>query len=176
MFGTTVMAESNPEAANPEKLTYADVTRSSDDAVASAVVRDVHDLALDEPWWVPYGDDTAPCPVDYLVVAAAGCQVETFTQCLEKARVEEYEIRLHAERETAETDGVPEPLPAHTALRVSSLHFDITVETTPEFEGRVRRCLEVCEDACIVSRSLEDGIEVALSKSLEVTRPDSGGD
>lgn len=165
------MAESD---ADP--LIYADIERTSDDAVGTAVVRDRHALSLDEPPWVPYGDDAAPCPVDYLVVAAAGCQVETFTQCLEKARVEDYTVRLHAERETVETGGVPEPLPAHTALRVSALRFDLTVETTPAFEGRVRRCLEVCEDACLVSRSLEDGIDVSLSKSLKVRQPDAGGD
>lgn len=165
------MADPDPAAATPEKLIYADIERSSDDDTARAVVRDTHELTLDEPWWVPYGDDTAPCPVDYLVVAAAGCQVETFTQCLEKARVEEYAVRLHAERETAETDGVPDPLPSHTALRVRSLDLELTVETTPEYAGRVRRCLEVCEDACIVSRSLVDGIEVTLSKSIEVSNP-----
>lgn len=153
---------------NPEQRIYADINASSDDAVAYASVRDKHELELDEPWWVPVGNDEAPCPADYLLMATGGCQVEVLKQCLEKARVDTYEIRLHAERERDTSGETPEAYPEHTGMRFPRLTFKLEVETTSEFENRVKRCLDVCEDACIVSRSVEDGIEIALEKSLTV--------
>jgi uncharacterized OsmC-like protein len=163
------MAESGPtpeQRENPDERIYVDVSVTDADDVGHALVRDKHEVELDEPWWVPVGNDTAPCPADYLLVATAGCQVEVLRQCLEKARIEDYEIRLHAERQRANPDNAPDPFPEHTSMRIPAIDFELTVETTPEFEGRVQRCLDVCEDACIVSRSVEDGIDFSLSKSL----------
>ena len=152
-----------------EKRIWAEISTSSGEESAKANVRGVHELELDEPPWVPIGNDTAPCPVDYLIVAAAGCQLEVLKQCFEKARIEEYEIRIVAERKRTHAEQAPEPFPEHTSLRIPELTLDLTVETTPEFEPRVKRCVEVCEDACIVSRSLEAGITTSLSKTLTVS-------
>lgn len=153
---------------NPDERIYVDVSASDGDDVGHALVRDKHELTLDEPWWVPVGNDTAPCPADYLLVATAGCQVEVLKQCLEKARIEDYDIRLRAERERENPGGAPDPFPEHTSMRMPAIEFELTVETTPEYEGRVRRCLDVCEDACIVSRSVENGIDISTSKELTV--------
>lgn len=153
---------------NPDQRIFVDVTTSADDEVGYASVRNKHELEIDEPWWVPVGNDTAPCPADYLLVATAGCQVEVLKQCFEKARIGEYEIHLNAEREKVDPGNAPDPFPEHTSMRFPAINFELTVETTPEFEGRVKRCLEVCEDACIVSRSVEAGIDISIEKSLTV--------
>lgn len=147
---------------------WADVTTAEDEVGSTAVVRDRFELALDEPPWVPVGEDSAPCPGDYLLVAVAGCQVEVLKQALEKARVEEYDVHLHVERERDESGvgDAPEPFPAHTGLRYAGLSMELTVETTPEFEARVQRCLDACEDACIVGRSVEAGIDMSLEREL----------
>lgn len=152
-----------------EKRIWAELSTSSDEDTATASVRGKHELELDEPSWVPIGNDTAPCPVDYLVVAAAGCQLEVLKQCFEKARVEEYDIEIVAERRRAHAEAAPDPFPEHTSLRIPELTLELKVETTSEFEPRVKRCVDVCEDACIVSRSLEAGITTSITKSLTVS-------
>lgn len=162
------MSSVNESDTTEEKRIWAALGASSDEETAKARVRDKHDLELDEPPWVPFGNDTAPCPVDYLVVAAAGCQLEVLKQCLEKARVEEYDIRIVAERKREHVGEAPEPFPEHTSLRIPELVMDLTVETTPEYESRVERCVDVCEEACIVTQSLDAGITTSITKTLDV--------
>ncbi|MDX1746115.1 MAG: OsmC family protein [Halobacteriales archaeon] len=157
----------------PPKTQYVDVTYSHEhDDAAHARVRDKHDAVIDEPPWVPIGNDTAPCPVDYLVLAAAGCQVEVLRQALEKARIEEFSIHAHAVRGRRTVEPPPEPMPEYIRSRVGSIDLHLTVETTAEFEARARRCLEVADQACIVSRSIEEGLDVPLSKELTVRTVD----
>lgn len=162
------MSRVDESDSSEEKRIWAALSASSDEETASARVRDKHDLELDEPPWIPFGNDTAPCPVDYLVVATAGCQLEVLKQCLEKARVEEYEIQIVAERKREHAGEAPEPFPEHTSLRIPEIELELEVETTPEYESRVERCVDVCEEACIVSQSLEAGITSSISKTLTV--------
>ena len=147
---------------------FGHVTARSGEEGTSARVRDRHDLAIDEPDWVPIGDDTAPCPVDYLCVAAAGCQVEVLKQGLEKARVEEYEIRVDFERHTVDPDDAPDAMPGHLSILVEGIDLELTVETTAEYEDRARRVVDVCDDVCIVSRSIQSGVDVTLEKDVRV--------
>ena len=166
-MATTDAADETGEAA---PRLWADVRTSDDQDGSTASVRDKFELDIDEPPWVPIGHDEAPCPGDYLLVATAGCQVEVLKQALEKARVEEYDVHLHVER-TRDDSGMadaPEPFPAHTGIRYAGLEMTLTVETTPAFEDRVQRCLDVAEDACIVGRSVEAGIPIGLEKELRV--------
>ena len=147
---------------------FGHVTASSGEEGASARVRDKHDLAIDEPDWVPIGDDTAPCPVDYLCVAAAGCQVEVLKQGLEKARVEEYEIRVDFERHTVDPDDAPDAMPGHLSIVVDSIDLQLTVETPAAYEERAQRVVDVCDDVCIVSKSIAAGVDVTLEKDVRV--------
>lgn len=150
---------------------YARITASGDDDVARALVRETHELELDEPPFIPYGNDTAPCPGDYLMLATGGCQVEVLRQCFEKARIDDYEISLDVEREQVYPDEAPEPFPEHTAKRYRSIDMELSVTVPPEYESRAARCVEVCEDACIISRSVEAGIDIDLSKRFRVSEP-----
>lgn len=147
---------------------WAEIETSDDEHGSRAVVRGRHELGIDEPPWVPIGEDDAPCPGDYLLVAAAGCQVEVLKQCLEKARIGEYDVRVEVERERSSSADAPDPFPEHLGIRYDRLSMELTVETTEEFEGRVRRCVEVCEDACLISRSVEAGVDIELSKDVRV--------
>lgn len=147
---------------------YAEISASSSEHLAHARVRDTHDLYLDEPETISIGRDEAPCPADYLLVATAGCQVEVLKQAFAKARIDSYDIQLDAHREWAREREAPEGFPTNTGMRHHTIVFDLAVETTPEYEGRVRRCLDVCEDACIISRSVEAGIDIEMTKSLSV--------
>lgn len=156
------------EADLEETSVYAEITATSKDHLAHARVRDTHDLYLDEPETISIGRDEAPCPADYLLVATAGCQVEVLKQAFAKARIDEYDIHMSAKREWEREREAPEGFPTNTGMRHHTLIFDLSVETTSEYEGRVQRCLDVCEDACIISRSVEAGIDVDMTKSLTV--------
>lgn len=146
-----------------------EITRSSDDKVATAIINDRHVVAIDESEENIIGNGLAPLPKDYLLVATAGCQEEVLAQCFEKARIRDYDIHVSAERSRHRMSGEsPGPYPDHMANRTEQISMEIAVETTPEFEDRVQRCLEVAEGACIVSRSVEDGIDFNVEKTLSV--------
>lgn len=144
------------------------ITTSSSDNTSSAVLRGKHEVEIDEPESLPIGNDQAPCPADYLLVATAGCQVEVLKQALEKARVEEYEIRMDAERQWEEQGEKLQFYPENTRMRHTELKFDLTVRAPQRYEDRVSRCLDICEEACIVSRSVEQGIDITIDKTLEI--------
>ncbi|MGM0590045.1 MAG: OsmC family protein [Halobacteriota archaeon] len=123
---------------------------------------------MDEPEWIPGGNDTAPWPSNYLLVACAGCQVEVITQALEKARIDDYDIDVEARFETQDLGPELEEYPDHLSWRYTKIIMDVEVETNDENEEKVRRLLDLAEDACIVSRSVERGVDFDISKDLSV--------
>lgn len=165
--GASANGETGEAQESPPRL-WADVRTSDGDQGSVATVRDRFELAIDEPPWVPVGEDGAPCPGDCLLVATAGCQVEVLKQALEKARIEEDDVHLRVERsrDDSGTTDAPGPFPAHTGIRYDGLSMALTVETTPEYEARIQRCIDVCEDACIIGRSVEAGVDITLTKEL----------
>ena len=171
------MDDSDTEFTSPDEMSHwAAVVGSSEELVVDVNVRDTHDLEIGEPDWglesradLPMGEDRAPAPADYLVVGIVGCQVEVVRQCLEKARVEEYTIRGYAEDDVADPGDPPAAMPDHVSARIQRISVEIEVTTTDEFEDRVRRCVDVAEDACICGRSVEAGIDVPVDKSVRIT-------
>lgn len=157
-----------PSPAEHSEEQWVRVERSGADAVATANVRDEHELLLDEPEWIPGGNDAAPWPSNYLLVACAGCQVEVITQALEKARIEEYDIDVEARFETEDLGPELEDYPDHLSWRYTKIVMEVHVETNEENEARIERLLSVAEDACIVSRSVERGIDFEITKELSV--------
>lgn len=152
---------------------WVSVSRSEADTVATANVRDEHELQLDEPEWIPGGNDAAPWPSNYLLVACAGCQVEVITQAFEKARIDEYEIEVEARFETEDLGPELPEYPDHLSWRYTTIIMDVEVETTEANEEKVSRLLELAQDACIVSRSVERGIGFQIDQRLTVL---TGGD
>lgn len=164
------------EYTKPDEMKHwAIFSGSADEPVVSVNVRDIHTLEIGEPDWglesrsdMDIGNDRAPSPADYLNVGVAGCQVEVIRQCLEKARVEQYEITAMVENDVVDPGETPDVMPSHMSARIQSLDIEITVKTTEEYESRVRRCVDVAEKACIVGRSVEDGIDVPVSKQVTI--------
>lgn len=171
------MDASETEFTPPEEMKHwAVLSGSSDELVVDVNVRDVHDLKIGEPDWglesradLPMGEDRAPAPADYLVVGVVGCQLEVVRQCLEKARVGEYEVTAYAADEVVDPEDAPDVMPTHVSARIERIDVEIEVSTTEEFEDLVRRCVEVAEEACICGRSVEAGIDVPVEKSVTVT-------
>ncbi|MGM0590132.1 MAG: OsmC family protein [Halobacteriota archaeon] len=132
---------------------------------ARGVFRGIHELYFDEPEYVDIGEDEYPCPHDYLVAAVGGCQVEILKQCLEKSRIEDYDITVdvHSVKGRRETD---DEIPQTAGLRISDIRSDITVTVTAEDAGRARRCVEVFEENCPISQSVQAGIELDMDADL----------
>lgn len=142
------------------------------DATNRATVRGIHDLELDEPTWSENGSDRAPCPIDYLLVGVAGCQLESLRHCLEKSRVDDYRIDASVTGEyeipADGSSGIPEP----TSNTVTTIHLEFEITTNTEDKSRVNRCSEFAEErGCIVSRTVEQGVDVPLTTSV-VINPD----
>lgn len=143
-------------------------------AINRATVRGNHDIQLDEPAWSNRGGDYAPCPVDYLLVGVAGCQLKSLRHCLERSRVDDYHISVSVEGEyeipVDKSSGILEP--KSNALK--DIYITLEVTTTAEHEGRVNRCLGIAdEQGCIVSHTVEDGVEVPLTTSVTISSNDN---
>jgi uncharacterized OsmC-like protein len=153
---------------------WVEITRGDGDEMATAVVRDTHEVHLDEAEWIPGGNDAAPWPSNYLLVATAGCQVEAIQQAMTKGRIDDYDISVRARLDAEDLgDDVPD-YPEHLSWRYTDIEMEIHLETDEENEETVRRLLDLAEEACIVSRSVERGIAFDITKSMAVRPGDDG--
>lgn len=131
-------------------------------------VRD-HTFAVDDSESLPYGGhDLAPSAVDYMVVGLAGCQLAVLSQCLRKARVDDFEIDVSAVPDRWWREGVPEDLPENQIKRIEHVNVHVEVTVPEEYEDRARRCLDVYDAGCIVGQSFRAGIEYTPETSLSV--------
>lgn len=137
------------------------------DEAPRAIVRETHELLYDEPEYIDVGEDEHPCPHDYLLAGAAGCLFETIRQCLERARIEDYEIEMAARTRKGPAD-TPDELPETVEFRITDLDVDIQVTVPDEYEARANRCLDLYEQYCPISQSLQAGIDVNPSATLDV--------
>lgn len=128
---------------------------------------DSHRVVFDEP--EPLGDDEHASPVAYMFSSLVACQLSVLAQCLEKSRVDEYEITADAEIDRRGRDEVAEEMPPHTAKRIEHIHIDIELEVPEEFQERAERCLEVYDKGCIVGQSFRAGIDYTPDTELRVT-------
>jgi uncharacterized OsmC-like protein len=148
---------------------YAELQATAGEETNRGTIRDRHRLEFDEPTWSDRGEDTAPCPVDYFLAGVGGCQLETLRHCLEKSRVDDYRIEMSVEGEhetpVDRTSGIPDP----TSNQLAAIRLSIEVTTTAEHETRANRCLDMAEDGgCIVSRSVDDCVDISLTTSVTV--------
>lgn len=130
-----------------------------------AVVRETHELLYDEPEYIDGGEDKHPCPHDYLLAGAAGCLFETIRQCLERARIEDYEIEMDA-RTRKGAANTPDDLPETVEFRITDLDVDIGVTVPTEYESRANRCLDIYEEHCPISQSVQASIDVNPTATL----------
>lgn len=141
---------------------------SADDQFTHGVIRGTHEIRFDEPEFIPVGSgtDEYPWPVDHLFASLVACQVSVLKQCLEKARIDEFEIRATADIDWDEGD-IPKEMPENTAARIDHIAIDLDVRVPGEYESRAERCLAVYDRGCIVGQSLRAGIDYTPSTNLE---------
>ncbi|GAB4263357.1 MAG: hypothetical protein Kow0092_14200 [Deferrisomatales bacterium] len=113
-----------------------------------ARVRDIAPVAFDEPRELG-GEDSAPCPMDYLLTAVGGCLMSSLALCLQKKRVD---ARL-----TMEVSGRVERN-EEGLLAVAGIEADIRVQAPDDQWKKVEGCYQVFKKYCIVSASVARGI------------------
>jgi uncharacterized OsmC-like protein len=114
---------------------------------------DVPDLVVDEP--EPLGRSAGPNPSRLIAAAAANCLSASLLFCLTKSKVE-------IEGVTATVDGRLERR-ERGRLRVGGLDVQLRLHGIPADRDRLRRCLSLFEDYCVVTASLRDGIPVSVA-------------
>ncbi|MXV60520.1 hypothetical protein GS429_00235 [Natronorubrum sp. JWXQ-INN-674] len=143
------------------------VLTASDGESPRGIFRGTHELYFDEPEYVDIGEDEHPCPHDYLLATVGGCQLETLKQCLEKGRVDEYDIEIQVESKKGKVE-VADDMPGTADIRITDIHTDITVEVPPGHEPRASRCLDIFEAHCPISQSVDAGVTLHTSDTLAV--------
>ena len=112
----------------------------------------VPDLVLDEP--APLGSQVGPNASRMLAAAAANCLSASLLFCVHKTAAPPGSMR------TAVTCALTRN--PQKRLRVGAMEVRIQVSGEMEQAARMRRCLELFEDFCVVTASLRQGIAVAV--------------
>lgn len=110
-------------------------------------------FVMDEP--SPLGEGTGPNAARVLAAAVGNCLSASLLYCLRRARIEVTGVRTSV-------SGVLERNDAGR-LRVGGLTVQIEPQVSADDEPRMRRCLELFEDFCIVSESVRHGIGVEVA-------------
>ncbi|MEE9470642.1 MAG: OsmC family protein [Gemmatimonadota bacterium] len=124
-------------------------------------VQDLPPLLMDEP--EPVGDDQGPNATRLLAAAVGNCLSASALFCFRKARVTVDGMRTEVRTRLVRNE--------NGRVRVGAIEVDIHPEVSPEDWPRLRRCIDVFQDFCIVSQSVKQGIDI----SVEVKPPADRG-
>ncbi len=111
------------------------------------------DVLLDEP--VPLGGQAGPNASRMLAAAAANCLSASLMFCVSKADVKPQSLNTSATCKIIRNE--------KGRLRVGALDVLITVSGDMEQEVRLKRCLALFEDFCVVTASIRQGIPVQVT-------------
>ncbi|HEX6208314.1 MAG TPA: OsmC family protein [Actinomycetota bacterium] len=107
-------------------------------------------LLMDEP--EPLGEGSGPNAPRLLVAAVVNCLSASLLFCLRKARLEVRGMRASGSAMFTRSEA--------GRLRVQGIRVRIEPEVVGGESGRLRRCLEIFEDYCVVTQSVRGGIDV----------------
>jgi organic hydroperoxide reductase OsmC/OhrA len=121
----------------------------------------VPELILDEP--PPLGSRVGPNAARMLAAAAANCLSASLLFCVHKNEAPPGSMHTAVTCRLARKE--------KQRLRIDSMEVRIQVSGEMEQAARMRRCLDLFEDFCVVTASIRQGIAVAVevvSESGEV--------
>jgi uncharacterized OsmC-like protein len=119
-------------------------------------------LLMDEP--KPLGTETGPNATRFLSSAVGHCLSASLLFCLQKSRIPMKHISTKVQTRLARNDA--------GRWRISEIKVDIEAEPANQQDReRMRRCLDIFEDFCIVTQSVRKGINVQATVQVP-----SGGD
>jgi uncharacterized OsmC-like protein len=109
-------------------------------------------LVVDEP--PPLGDGDGPNAARLLAAAVGNCLSASALFCLRRARVPVHGMSTTA---TATLDRNE-----RGRMRVDTISVRIVVDVDEADRERMRRCLEIFEDYCVVTESVRGGLTVGV--------------
>lgn len=126
------------------------------------------DVSFDDERWppirldeaAPLGDGTAPNASRILGAAVGNCLASSLLFCLEKARVPVTGLAAAVRGEVVRNE--------KGRLRIGKVEVTLRPSVPGASSERMGRCLELFEDFCIVTQSVRQGIEVAVSVEPEI--------
>ena len=111
------------------------------------------DIVMDEP--PPLGEQHGPNASRMLAAAVANCLSASLLFCLTKTAVTTQSLKTEVTCILARND--------NKRLRIESLEVCISIDSQLFDNTRLKRCLEMFEDFCVVTASIRDGIPVKVS-------------
>ncbi len=120
---------------------------------------DLPPLLMDEP--APLGDDAGPNAVRVLAASVGNCLSASALYCLRRAHIDVLDMHT--------TVGATMRRNEQGRLRVGGFAVRIEPVVAEDDQPRMRRCMELFEDFCVVTQSVREGIEVSVA--VEPTSP-----
>lgn len=113
----------------------------------------VGDLVMDEP--EPLGGETGPNASRVLAAAVGNCLCASLLFCLQRSRVEVQSMEASVSGVlTTNKEG---------RWRVKELDAEITPEVDEGKAKKLKRCVEIFEEFCIVTSSVRQGIPINVT-------------
>jgi organic hydroperoxide reductase OsmC/OhrA len=102
----------------------------------------------------PLGKGAGPTPSMLLAAAMGNCLSSSLLFCLQKARAQCRGMKtvVHAKMTRNEKG----------RLRITEVSAELTPEVDAEYVNQMQRCIELFEDFCVVSKSVEQGIPLKV--------------
>lgn len=113
----------------------------------------VHTLVMDEP--EPLGQGAGPNASRLLAAAVGNCLAASALYCLRRARIDVQGMSGVVKGTLARNQA--------GRLRVTSLAVELQPVVPAAQRERMGRCLEIFEDFCVVTQSVRQGLDVAVS-------------
>jgi uncharacterized OsmC-like protein len=121
-----------------------------------------HPLTMDEP--KPLGSETGPNAARILSSSVGHCLSASLLFCLQKSRIPMRHVATKVQTTLARNEA--------GRWRVSGIAVDINAQPTNEQDReRMKRCLDIFEDFCIVTQSVRKGINIQTTVQVP-----TGGD
>lgn len=110
-------------------------------------------LLMDEP--APLGSGAGPNAARVLAAAVGNCLSASALYCLRRARIDVLDMHTT----------VSATMERNEAGRLRIASFDVRLQPVVEAsdQPRMRRCMALFEDFCVVSQSVRTGIEVGVT-------------
>ncbi|MEN8129997.1 MAG: OsmC family protein [Pseudomonadota bacterium] len=115
------------------------------------------DVLMDEP--EPLGRRVGPNASRMLAAAAANCLSASLMFCVSKSKVPPQSMKTSVSCELVRNE--------KGRLRIGSMEVKLSVAADMEQSARLKRCLKLFEDFCVVSASIRQGIPLAVTVENE---------
>ena len=115
-------------------------------------LEDVGDLVMDEP--EPVGGGSGPNASKVLAAAVGNCLSASLLFCLQRAKAEVKGVEASVSGVVARNE--------EGRWRISEMNVELEPEVPEEYGAQLERCIEIFENFCIVSQSIQQGIPISV--------------